>query len=96
MELVIIYHTLQHCLAFVCTSTLLMTYGTIFLVLNCIHFAKNHTAEGVCSLCLWLLRDIHCEVVCTFERYDLFIYTQFFIHRNFCDVMPCVCIIGHI
>jgi len=77
MELIIIYHTLQHCLVFVCTSTLLMTHGTTFLVLNCIQFAKIHTAEGVCSLCLWLVLDMHCEIVFAFERDDLFIYAQF-------------------
>lgn len=96
MELVIIYHTLQHCLVFVCTSMLLMTHGTTFLVLNCIQFAKNHTAEGVCSLCLWVVLDMHCETVFTFERYDLFIYAQFFIHRNFCNIVSSVCIVGHI
>lgn len=95
MELVIICHTLQHCLAFVCTSTLLVTHGTTFLVLNCIQFAKNHTAKGVCSLCLWLVLDIPCETVCAFERYDLYIYTHSFIHRDFCNVSS-VCIIGHI
>jgi hypothetical protein len=75
---------------------LLMTYGTAFLVTNCTQFAKNHTDEGVCSLCLWLVLDIHSETVCTCGTCDLFIYTQFFMHRNFCIVVSSVSIIGHI